>query len=138
MSSAARSVYCFAFVFVMGGVGLLLIPHIVLPMLSLPSANDLFVRLLGLVMLILAYYYIRAARRELTDFFLWTVHARITGFGFYVVFYLLDIAPLVLLGLGVVDLLGALWTRWAIRSDRARLAKSGESGSVARRDSLAE
>jgi uncharacterized membrane protein len=122
MSNAAKSVYYFGFWFVMGGLGLLLLPNLVLPLLGLSPTNDLFVRLLGMVMLILAYYYIRAARRELTDFFYWTVPARVSGFIFFVVLVLLDIGPPILIALGVIDVLAALWTRQAIRSQEARSA----------------
>ena len=122
MSEAAKSVFYFAFVFIMGGLGLLVVPHTVLPLLGISSTDGLFVRLLGMVILVLAYYYIRASMRELTDFFMWTVHARTAGLVFYLVFYLLDLAPLVVIGFGVMDLLGALWTWWAIGADKAERA----------------
>jgi hypothetical protein len=124
VSKAAKSVFSFAFVFIIGGLGLLLAPHIVLPLLGLPSTHVLFVRLLGMVMLILAYYYIRASMRELTDFFMWTVHARTAGLVFYLVFYLLDLAPLVVIGFGVIDLIGALWTWWAIANDKVKAQRA--------------
>jgi hypothetical protein len=123
MSRAATSVFYYAFVFIMGGLGLLLVPQIVLPLLGFSFAGELYARLLGMVMLILAYYYIRAARSELAEFFGWTVHARIAGLGFYIVFSLLRLAPPIVLVFGAMDLLGALWTSWAINSSRMQRSK---------------
>jgi hypothetical protein len=118
MSRAAKSVFAFSFVFINGGLGLILAPGFVLSFLGFSSADFLFPRLLGMTMLVLAYYYIRAAWSGVADFFKWTVHARFMGVAFYTALVLFDIAPIAVLGFALMDFLGALWTQWALGADR--------------------
>ncbi len=118
MSRAAKSVFAFSFVFINGGLGLLLAPQFVLSFLGFSLTEFLFPRLLGMTMLVLAYYYIRAAWSGVTEFFKWTVHARFMGVAFYIAFVLFGIAPISVLGFALMDFLGAFWTQWALGTDR--------------------
>jgi len=68
----------------------------------------------------LGFYYIQAARKDLVDFFRWTVPVRASVILFFVAFVLLGYAQPTLVLFGVIDLAGAIWTGFALRS-----AKSG-------------
>ena len=118
MSRAAKSIFAFSFVFINGGLGLLLAPQFVLSFLGFSLTEFLFPRLLGMTMLVLAYYYIRAAWSGVTEFFKWTIHVRFMGVAFYIVFVIFRIAPISVLGFALMDFLGALWTQWALGADR--------------------
>lgn len=118
MTHAAKSIFAFSFVFINGGLGLLLAPQFVLPFLGFPLTELLFPRFLGMTMLVLAYYYIRAALSNTAEFFKWTVHARLMGVAFYIVFVIFHIVPISVLGFAFMDFLGALWTQWALGADR--------------------
>jgi len=118
MSNAAKSILAFSFVFINGGLGLLLAPQFVLSFLGFSFTEYLFPRLLGMTMLVLAYYYIRAAWSGLTEFFKWTVHMRFMGIALYIAFVAFDVAPVTVLGFALMDLLGALWTQWALAVDK--------------------
>jgi hypothetical protein len=67
----------------------------------------------------LGFYYTQAARKEMTDFFRWTVYTRSTVIVFFAVFVLLKFAGPPLIMFGVIDLLGAIWTGLALRSPKA-------------------
>ena len=71
-----------------------------------------------MTMLVPAYYYIRAAWSGVTEFFKWTVHARLMGVAFYIAFVAFDVAPVTVLGFALMDLFGALWTKWALAADK--------------------
>jgi hypothetical protein len=71
-----------------------------------------------MLVLFLGFYYTQAARKEMTDFFRWTVYLRSTVIIFFVIFVLLGLASPPLIMFGVVDLLGAIWTGLALRSPK--------------------
>jgi hypothetical protein len=70
--------------------------------------------------LCLSFFYIQAARNELTSFIRWTVPARIAVIIYFAAFVLLVSAPKALLLFGTIDLLSATWTWLALKKDEAR------------------
>ncbi|MSU49365.1 MAG: hypothetical protein EXS37_09815 [Opitutus sp.] len=117
MSHSARSVWFFGLYLIPVGLGLLASPNTVLIPLGFPASTDVWPRVVGVLALVLAYYYIQAARGGSTAFFRWSVQAR-TGVCFvFVALALIRFAPPPLAMLGVVDLLGAAWTALALRAE---------------------
>jgi hypothetical protein len=116
MSKAAKSVFIFGIYLVINGLGFLLVPNTVLSMLGLPMTTEPWVRILGMILLILAYYYIQSARSELTQFLRFTVYARASVIVFVIVFIIVGIAPPILIMFGVIDLLAAIWTAFALKA----------------------
>ena len=116
MSKAARSLSYFGMYMVVVAIILLTMPNVLLRLVSLPPTDEVWIRLMGMVVLILAYYYIRAARAELTDFFRWTIGTRSSAIVFLAVFVVLRFTKPIVMLFGVVDLLGAIWTALALRS----------------------
>ncbi len=74
-------------------------------------------------MVILGYYYIQAARNELTPFFRWTLHCRIFFALVVAALVILKLAQPMLLLFGLLDLLGMFWTAMALRSTAHRNAE---------------
>ena len=118
MSNSARSVLVFGLYLVVLGIVLLVVPNFLLGMFVLPSTTEVWIRVAGMLVLFLGFYYIQAARKEMTDFFRWTVYVRPTVIVFFAAFVLLGFASLPLILFGVVDLLGAIWTGLALRSPK--------------------
>jgi hypothetical protein len=100
------------------GAGLVFIPNTVLGMLSLPPTNEVWIHVLGVVTLVLAFYYVQAARANLRLFAEWTVPARVAVFLFFTGFVLAGWVGPIMIVLGAVDLLGALWTGLALRTEK--------------------
>jgi hypothetical protein len=115
MSKAAISILVFGIYLVLIGLGFLLAPNLVLGLFGFPATTEPWIRVVAVLVLILAYYYIQVARNEMIGFLRFTVHARAAVIVFFVAFVIFGLAQPMLIGFGVVDLLGALWTAWALR-----------------------
>ena len=117
MSKAARSVLVFAAYLLLLGIWLMVSPNTMLRLFGMPAVEDVWIRVVGMLVVILSFYYSSAARAELADFFQWTVYARGSVILFFGVFVALGLAPPILLLFGVVDLLAAAWTQASLRAD---------------------
>ena len=118
MKKTSTTLLVFGLYLVGMGLELVATPNVVLGMFGLPTTNEVWVRVVGVLALVLAYYYISAARADLKTFAQWTVTARIGVFIAFTVFVLMKFVGPVMILLGSVDLLGALWTGWALRSEK--------------------
>lgn len=116
MNSVAKSVFVFGHYLVVVGLGLLVAPNAFLnPLGFAPVADPSWLRVLGVLTLVIATYYLLAARAGLTVFFRWTVAVRGGVFVVFGALVLLKLAPPPLALLGAVDLAAALWTWSALR-----------------------
>ncbi len=128
MSRAAKSLFVFG-VYLCGlGLLLLLVPNLLLPLFGAPKTNEVWIRINGMFVLCLSFFYVQAARHELTVFIRWTVWARVAVIIYFAAFVLLVAAPKALLLFGLVDLLGATWTWLALKKDVARRGSLPEAG----------
>ena len=118
MSKSARSVFLFGWYLGMLGLILVTVPNILLGVFHLPTTNEVWIRVVGVLVILLCFYYTQAARKEIKDFFQWTVYARCAVFLFFIAFVLLKYVSPVLILFGTVDLVGAIWTSFALRSER--------------------
>jgi hypothetical protein len=116
MSNAARSVFVFGIYLVLLGLVLVAAPNVLLGAFRFPPATEVWIRVVGMLVLCLAYYYTQAARRELRDYFRLTVHARTFVFVCLGAFAALRLAAPQIALFGTVDLLGAVWTATALRT----------------------
>jgi len=123
MSNSARSVFVFGLYLVVLGLVLLVVPNFLLGLFSFPSTSEVWIRVIGMLVLYLAFYDIQAARSEWTDYFRWTVYTRASAIAFFIAFVLLGFVSPILILFGIVDLLGAIWTGLALRSEnRAKVS----------------
>ena len=120
MSRAAKSLFVFGIYLCGLGLILLLAPNLILPVFGAPATNEVWIRINGMFILCLSFFYVQAARNELTIFIRWTVWARVAVIIYFAAFVLLVSAPRALLLFGVIDLLAAIWTWLALKKDEAR------------------
>jgi len=116
MSKAAKSALVFGIFMVLVGLGFLIMPNVLLTLSGYPTTSEVWIRILGMVAAILGYYYIVAARNELTSLFKASVRARPGVIVVFIVFVALGWAKPILVLFGAIDLLGAIWTGLALRS----------------------
>jgi hypothetical protein len=110
MTSAAMSVLALGLYMLVQGSILLVIPNVLLEFIGLPSSNAVWVRVVGLMLMILGFYYSQAAKANLTEFFRWTIPIRIAQFFAFLAFVLLSfVKPVILLFAGL-ELLSGVWT----------------------------
>ena len=69
MNKAAVSIMTWGLYEAGTGLGFLLIPNILLPIFGFPTTTEVWIRVLGLVVLALALYHIHCARNNVIPFF---------------------------------------------------------------------
>jgi len=119
MSKSARSLFVFGCYLGVLGLVLVTVPNPLLRIFQLPATNEVWIRVVGMLIIILCFYYTQVARKELRDFIQWTVYTRSVVILFFIAFVLLKYASPTLILIGVVDLLGAIWTALALRSEKS-------------------
>ncbi|MDQ3801612.1 MAG: hypothetical protein M3384_19490, partial [Acidobacteriota bacterium] len=118
MSGAAKSLFVFGIYLCGLGLLLLLVPNMLLQLFGVPQTSEVWIRVNGMFVLCLSFYYIQAARGELTNFIRWTILGRGAVVFYFAAFVLLvSSAPKALLLFGLIDLLSALWTWLALKKD---------------------
>jgi len=120
MTGAARSVLVFGIYLLGLGLGLLLAPDALLAFFGQPPVTDPWLRVVGLVVIVLALYYLSAARSGNEAFFRWTTWGRPLAGGALVIMISVGLLPRFTALLAVLDLAGAAWTAVALhRAHRA-------------------
>ena len=94
---------------------LMLAPNVLLGLFGIPTTSEVWIRVVGMLVGFLGYYYLRASRAGLHAFYAWTVPARMSVLVFFGAFVALGHAPAALLVFGAVDALAAFWTWHALR-----------------------
>jgi hypothetical protein len=116
MSKPARSILVFGIYLAAVGVCFIFIPNIVLPIFGFATTTEVWVRLVGLLTLILGAYFLYSVRYEDRIFFRATIFARLMFFTGVTLFVILGWGSAILIAFGLVDLAGAAWTWLALRS----------------------
>lgn len=118
MSRSALSVFVFGIYLTVLGLALVLAPNVLLTLFGLPETKEVWIRVVGMLLFLVSFYYIMAARSELKDFFVWSVYVRSMVIVFLALFVSMNWVKPILLLFGVIDLAGAIWTEMARQSDR--------------------
>ncbi len=116
MSYAAKSVFAFGIYELLLGAGLIITPDPLLALFGFSVSNEVWIRVIGALICLFAFYDIQAARCELTNYFRWSVYARSSIILFFTAFVLSGFASPMLILFGAIDLLGAIWTALALRT----------------------
>ena len=122
VSKTGKSILISGVYYGLSGLLLLLLPHTFLKLFSVPNTEDLFVRLAGLLLFFLGYYYVRGALAEDELIFRCTLFDRVGGAVVMALFVVFGY-PLALLLFTVIDLVLALATVLLWRAElKAKLA----------------
>ena len=122
MSRPAKTIVAFALYMASTGAILVSMPNFLLRLLGLPLTDEPWIRVLGMFMVIVAYYYFRAAQSEAAEFFRATVLGR-TLMGLFLAYLGVSIdGGGVLVLFGAAELVGAAATALALRPRSASLS----------------
>ena len=115
MTQAARSIQIYGFYLLVSGFAMCFVPNAMLGSLGVAPTTEGYIRMLGLVLGIIALYYLVAARTQVVAFFRWTVWGR--GLAVVGVLGLIigGFAPKEFLGTALLDAASAIWTALALR-----------------------
>lgn len=120
MSAAARSIQVFSFYLAVLAATLLAAPNLLLGAFAMPATEEVWIRVVGMLVAFLSVYYSAAARTEDRAFFTWTVPVRLSVPVFFGAFVALCDAPPALMLFAGADALSAGWTWSALRRERPR------------------
>ena len=126
MNRPATSIRVFGIYLLILGSALVAVPNLVLAFFGFPPSSEVWIRVVGLLAAILGYYYDQAARHDLVPFYRTSVRARIFTFLSFVAFVLFGMVKPSLIFFGAIDLAGAAWTFFALRSSRPMARASGQ------------
>jgi hypothetical protein len=119
MTAAAKSVCYFGFYLYVTGLSLIFAPNMLLGLLQIPETNEVWIRVVGVLVFCIGYYYHRAGAGNIQAFLQHTIPTRVIVFLSFTAFVLLKFAPPVLIIFGAADLAGAVWTWFALKKDAA-------------------
>jgi hypothetical protein len=117
MGRGAFSVFVFGIYLFAVGVSLVVVPNAFLGVAGLPPTGEVWIRVVGVLVLCIATYYTLAARAGITAFLRWTVGVRVGVTVLFTAFVALRLVAAPLLVFAVIDLAGAVWTALALRAD---------------------
>jgi hypothetical protein len=102
----------------MVGEGLLLMiaPNMLFKMFEIPETIEVWPRVVGIALCVFAFYYIRAARAEIREFFEFTVQGRTLQMILFIILVLAGKGDLILLLFAGVEFASGIWTYFALKS----------------------
>jgi hypothetical protein len=118
MNRVARSIFIFGIYLAVVGLLLMTIPGFVVGLFGFPQPQEPWVRVVGLVVFVLGYYYLQGARQDVMLFFRGTIWGRCLGLAGLILLVVGGQAAPALILFGVVDAAGAAWTALEIRGSR--------------------
>ena len=114
MSRASLSIFVFGIYLVILGSVFILAPNSLLALAGLPATQEVWVHLVGFLLLVLSVYYLLAAKQNVKPFFTWTLYTRFGAIFFLLGFVAFGLIGPVALLFWLGALAGALWTYWAL------------------------
>jgi hypothetical protein len=114
MSSATRSMSVWTGYVLILGVALLLIPNVILSVFQVAETNEVWIRIVGLLLIGYGLYYLTAVRAEFVPLYGMSVWVR-WGIAAGLIVLAFTVGPWQLVLFASVDLLGGLWTFLALR-----------------------
>lgn len=115
MDNAALSMKVFAAYLFALGVVLLIAPNVLLGLFGLPETREVWIRVIGVLVVNLSAFYWFAARHGARPLFRVSVFSRGFAFLAFAAFALIGLVKPVLVLFGAVDLAGAVWTSLALK-----------------------
>ncbi len=118
MTRAQLSMYVWTLHLSIAGVVLLCTPSDWFTWVGLKDpGNTMWVRLSGMLMGIMGYYFYAAARHNNLEFMRWGIQARMAPIFFLTTFVALQLEQPWIVAFGLLDIVTGLWTAWALKRD---------------------
>ncbi len=133
MSKAALSSKVFAVYLFFVGVVFVVAPNLLLSIFQIPQTTEVWIRVVGVLAFNIGVYAWVAAKHEDTSFLVASVYTRFLVFVVFMTFAVIGLASPMLALFGVVDLLGGIWTHFALKADASARMSSKANTNVAER-----
>ncbi len=117
MTRSAVSLFVFSIYMFALGVMLVGAPNVLLSVFAIPETHEVWIRVVGMLVLIIGYLDFAASRKGDQAYLRWSVPARLSVPLFLGAFVLLSLAPPILILFGVIDAAAAIWTAACLRRE---------------------
>ena len=107
MSKSAFSIQAFGIYIIALGLGLVFVPNLLLSLLRMPVTSEVWIRVLGVVVVNIGVLYVVAARSNAVAVFRATVYGRPSVLIWFAAFVALGLAPPMLLLFGAAEVASA-------------------------------
>lgn len=115
MNPACRTIYLFGFYPLLAGLSMIIAPALPLQLLGWPIEGLDWIRMLGVVTMIVGYYYLQLGRNDVLTFCKYSAQMRLLiPLVFTGMVFAFGMNPLYI-ALTAVDFLGGVWTWRALR-----------------------
>lgn len=119
MSKAAFTIKVFGvYVFILGLI-LLILPNKLLSIFGIPETTEVWIRVLGVIVINIGVYYWYAAKSEAKPFFIASIFARMFVLAAFIALVLLSFVKPALILFGAIDCAGGIWTFLALKGERS-------------------
>lgn len=117
MSKSAFSAKVFAiYLFIVGAI-FIFIPNVLLSIFQIPPTTEVWIRVVGVTAFMIGVYAWVAAKHENRPFLEASVYTRFAVFVAFTTFAVTGLGSPMLILFGVADLLGGVWTHFALKAD---------------------
>ncbi len=121
MSKSAFSAKVFAiYLFVVGAV-LVVAPNFLLSIFRISPTSEVWIHVVGVTVFMIGVYAWVAAKHENKPFLEASVYTRFVVFVAFTTFAVIGLASPMIVLFGVADLLGGIWTHFALKADAQSL-----------------
>lgn len=118
MSKTAKTIFAYGIYATGAGLGFLFAPNICLGLFGFEPTSEHWIRIVAILTLGIAYYYISSARAEDKHFFDISWKGRIWFFAASSMLAVFDIAPWNIILIGIVDFITAIWTAITLKNEK--------------------
>ena len=115
MTSASKSLYYFGFYLLLTGIVLTVAPNLMLSSIQVEETREVWIHVLGAVVFNVGLFYVFMAPSNNTLFMMLSVYGRILILVWFIIFVVLEWAPVQLILFGIIDFGGAVWTYSALK-----------------------
>ena len=117
MSKSAFSAKVFAIYLFVVGVVVVFAPNFLLSIFRIAPSSEVWVHVVGVLALMIGVYAWVAAKHEFKPFLKASVYTRLVVFVAFTTFAAVGLADPMVVLFGVADLLGGVWTHFALKAD---------------------
>jgi len=114
---SSLSMFVFSLYMLTLGLAFMFIPNPIITIFGFEPVTDFWIRIVGLLLLILSVYYYMAVKEKAYNFYRWTTIGRLPIFFVFLAFVILNIAPPILLLFGAFETGCAIWTLQALKKE---------------------
>lgn len=119
MSKSAFTVKTFGYYLITLGVVLIIAPNLLLAIFKMPITTEVWIRVVGVLIVNIGVYYLYAAKCEAKAFFQASVYTRTFVLVSFAAFAAVDLASPMLMFFGATDFVGGIWTHLTLKNERS-------------------